>query len=303
MATQNEKHAWLVGLLQRRGSLTLKEISDEWENAVINDKRQPLSRSTFNDWIRGILMDWGILIECQRKGYTYYIANGDSLSENRVQEWMLNSMTMSNMLQENKAIYDRIIPEQVPSSQHHLSIILEAMRENRVVEVTYQSFDKTEAHTFLAAPYFVKLFKQRWYAVFLNLNYKALRTYALDRIQAVRIAEPAQTFKMPKNLSADDYFAGCAGIIREEDVPIQKVEIKVTAMQSCYLREVPLHESQQEKRIDDNHYIFTYHVRPSFDFRQSLLALGSSIEVLSPAWFRTEIAKEIHAMAEKYARK
>ncbi len=303
MATQTEKYIWLVSLFQRKGALTFKEISAEWEQAELNSKHLPLARSSFNDWIRGILMEWGILIECQRKGYTYYIANSDNLNQNRIQEWMLNSMTMSNMLQENHAIYDRIVPEAVPSSQHHLPIILEAMRENRILEVTYQAFDKTESHTFLAAPYFVKLFKQRWYAVFLNLEYNALRTYALDRILAIRKAEPVQTFKIPKDFFADEYFAGCAGIIREEDVPIQKVEIKVTAMQSRYLREVPLHESQQEKRIDDNHYLFTYRVRPSFDFRQSLLALGSFIEVISPAWFRTEIAEEIHAMNEKYAKK
>ncbi len=312
MATQTEKYVWLVSLFQRKGALTFKEISAEWEQSELNNKRQAdcpergeaLSRSTFNDWLRNILMEFGINIECNRKGgYQYYIANGDSLSENRVQAWMLNSMTLSNMLQENRAIYDRIIPEAVPSSQHFLPIILEAMRENRVLEVTYQAFDKSEAHTFLSAPYFVKLFKQRWYAVLLNLDYNSLRTYALDRIQAVRIAEPAQTFKMPKNLSADEYFTGCAGIIREEDVPIQKVKIKVTAQQSRYLREVPLHDSQQESRIDDEYNLFTYRVRPSFDFRQSLLALGSSIEVLSPAWYREEIAEEIHAMNEKYAKK
>ncbi len=303
MATQTEKYIWLVSLFQRRGALTFKEISAEWEQAELNAKHLPLARSSFNEWLRSILMEWGILIECQRKGYTYYIANSDNLSQNRVQEWMLNSMTMSNMLQENKAIYDRILPEAVPSSQYHLPVILEAMRENRVLEVTYQAFDKSEAHTFLAAPYFVKLFKQRWYAVLFNERHNGLRTYALDRIRAIRKAEPAQTFKMPKDFSADEYFAGCVGVIRNEDVPIQTIELKVTAWQSNYLREIPLHDSQQETPIDDNYHLFTYRVRPSFDFRQSLLALGSSIEVLSPACFRTEIAEEIHAMNEKYARK
>ncbi len=301
MATQTEKYIWLVSLFQRRGALTFKEISAEWEQAELNAKHLPLARSSFNEWLRGILMEWGILIECQRKGYTYYIANSDNLSQNRVQEWMLNSMTMSNMLQENKAIYDRILPEAIPSSQYHLPVILEAMRENRVLEVTYQAFDKSEAHTFLAAPYFVKLFKQRWYAVLFNERHNGLRTYALDRIQAIRKAEPAQTFKMPKDFSADEYFAGCLGVIRNEDVPIQTIELKVTAWQSNYLREVPLHESQQESRIDDDYNLFTYRVRPTYDFLQTILSFGSAVEVLSPPSFREEIAHEIRTLAEKYS--
>ncbi len=300
MATQTEKYIWLVSLFQRKGALTFKEISAEWEHAELNAKHQPLARSSFNEWLRGILMEWGILIECQRKGYTYYIANSNNLNQNRIQEWMLNSMTMSNMLQENRAIYDRIVPEAVPSSQHHLPIILEAMRANRIVEITYQAFDKNESHTFLAAPYCVKLFKQRWYAVFLNLEYNALRTYALDRIQAIRKAEPIQTFKMPKDFSADEYFAGCVGVIRNEEIPIQTIELKVTTWQSNYLREVPLHESQQESRIDDDYNLFTYRVRPTYDFLQSILALGSAVEVLSPADFREEIAHEIRVLTEKY---
>ncbi len=289
-----------MSLFQRRGALTFKEISAEWEQAELNAKHLPLARSSFNEWLRGILMEWGILIECQRKGYTYYIANSDNLSQNRVQEWMLNSMTMSNMLQENKAIYDRILPEAIPSSQYHLPVILEAMRENRVLEVTYQAFDKSEAHTFLAAPYFVKLFKQRWYAVLFNERHNGLRTYALDRIQAIRKAEPSQTFKMPKDFSADEYFAGCIGVIRNEDVPIQTIELKVTAWQSNYLREVPLHESQQESRIDNDYNLFTYRVRPTYDFLQTILSFGSAVEVLSPPSFREEIAHEIRTLAEKY---
>ncbi len=289
-----------MSLFQRKGALTFKEISAEWEQAELNAKHLSLARSSFNEWLRGILMEWGILIECQRKGYTYYIANSDNLSQNRVQEWMLNSMTMSNMLQENKAIYDRILPEAIPSSQYHLPVILEAMRENRILEVTYQAFDKSEAHTFLAAPYFVKLFKQRWYAVLFNERHNGLRTYALDRIQAVRKAEPAQTFKMPKDFSADEYFAGCVGVIRNEDVPIQTIELKVTAWQSNYLREVPLHESQQESRIDNDYNLFTYRVRPTYDFLQTILSFGSAVEVLSPQSFREEIAHEIRTLAEKY---
>ncbi len=300
MATQTEKYVWLVSLLQRRGSLTLKEISAKWEQSELNTTGKPLARSTFNDWLVGILMDWGILIDCERKGYRYQIANSGNFRQNRVQEWMLNSMSVSNMLQENKAIYDRILPEAVPSSQHHLPTILEAMRENRVLEVTYQAFDKSEAHTFLAAPYCVKLFKQRWYVVLFNERHNGLRTYALDRIQAVRKAEPAQTFKMPKEFSADEYFAGCIGVIRDENVPIQTIELKVTAWQSNYLREVPLHDSQQETRIDDDYNLFTYRVRPTYDFLQTILSLGSAVEVLSPTAFREEIAKEVHAMTKKY---
>ena len=41
-------------------------------------------------------------------------------------------------------------------------------------------------------------------------------------------------------------------------------------------------------------------LRPTFDFRQEILTMGSDIEVLSPKWFREELAEISEHMWDKY---
>ena len=47
---------------------------------------------------------------------------------------------------------------------------------------------------------------------------------------------------------------------------------------------LPLHSSQQkiEEKSDDTHTVYRYRLVPTFDFKQGLLRLGPSVEVLEP---------------------
>lgn len=47
---------------------------------------------------------------------------------------------------------------------------------------------------------------------------------------------------------------------------------------------MPLHSSQQkiEEKSDDTHTVYRYRLVPTFDFKQGLLRLGPSVEVLEP---------------------
>ena len=60
---------------------------------------------------------------------------------------------------------DRILFEKIPSSQKWLPVIVNAMRDGKVIEMTYQSFWRDEPNTYTAKPYCLKLFKQRWYVL------------------------------------------------------------------------------------------------------------------------------------------
>jgi predicted DNA-binding transcriptional regulator YafY len=64
---------------------------------------------------------------------------------------------------------------------------------------------------------------------------------------------------------------------------------------------LPLHHSQEEKIIDDDNSIFTYFLKPTFDFKQELLKYGSSVEVLKPAWLRNEMCEIANTMSENYS--
>ena len=176
------------------------------------------------------------------------------------------------------------------------------MKENRVLNITYHSYWKDEENNFDVQPFCVKLFRQRWYMVarstYSYYYEKGPRIYALDRIMDLHKTE--ETFEMPKDWNAEEYFDGCFGIIADHKTEIQDVKLKVSAGQANYIRDLKLHDSQDEIEKNEEYSIFTYHLRPSYDFIQELLWHGGDMEVLEPQSLREDIASIIKRMNDKY---
>ena len=226
----------------------------------------------------------------------------NTLVKNGLRSWLYNTFCVSNALANSQSIKDRIILEYVPSGQQYLQPIIEAMKENRVLNITYHSYWKDEENNFDVQPYCVKLFRQRWYLVarstYSYYYEKGPRIHALDRIQSLHVTD--ETFMMPKGWSAQDFFEGCFGIIVDQNVDIQPITLKVSAGQANYIRDLKMHESQKETERNEEYSIFTYRLRPSYDFIQELLWNGEDMEVLEPMWLRKEIAGKIKRMWNKY---
>jgi hypothetical protein len=118
-----------------------------------------------------------------------------------------------------------------------------------------------------------------------------LRIYALDRIKALESTE--RKFKLPKKFDAAKFFADHYGIIiGDEDFDVEPVALKVDSWQSKYLRTLPLHHTQVEVERNDEYSIFEYRLCPSFDFRQKILSMGATTEVLAPATLIAKLRKE-----------
>ncbi len=246
---------------------------------------------------------FGINIVNENRGeYRYYIENEEDICRNGLRSWLYNTFCVSNALANSQSIKDRIILEYVPSGQDYLQPIIEAMKENRVINMTYHSYWKDEENNFDVQPYCVKLFRQRWYMVarstYSYYHEKGPRIYALDRIQGLQRKE--ETFKMPKGWDAEAYFEGCFGIISDSSIEVQRVKLKVSAGQANYIRDLKLHGSQKERERNEEYSIFTYRLRPTYDFQQELLWNGEDVEVLEPEWLRKEIACKIKRMWNKY---
>jgi predicted DNA-binding transcriptional regulator YafY len=192
--------------------------------------------------------------------------------------------------------------ENVPSGQQYLKPIIEAMKENRVLNITYHSYWKDEEKNFDVQPYCVKLFRQRWYMVarstYKYYYEKGPRIYSLDRIKYLQATE--EKFEMPKDWSAKDFFDGCFGIIADHNIKPQPIKLKVSAGQANYIRDLQIHESQEEIERNEDYSIFSFFLRPEFDFQQELLRNGEDVEVLEPSWLRKEIAEKIKRMWNKY---
>jgi len=173
----------------------------------------------------------------------------------------------------------------------YLTPIVEAMRDNLSIEITYQAFWRDSPYTLEVCPYCIKVFKQRWYVIAYNPLKERILIYALDRIKKLSITD--KIFMLPKDFDGELFFTDCFGIVAGDGHKAENVLIKVNKIQDRYIRALPLHHSQKEIENSSDYTVFSYYIRSSFDFRQELFSHGSEIEVLEPKWFRDEIAEII----------
>lgn len=290
------RYIWLVDTIYRAERITLEEINRRWlRNEMSGGEEIPLR--TFHNHRKAIESMFDINIDCdKRNGYVYYIDNKDDMERGGIRSWLLNTFAVNNLINESHHLKRQILFEEIPSGQRFLAPIIEAMRDRVNIEITYQSFWQAQASTFVVTPYAIKVFKQRWYLLARN-NFGELRTYGLDRIQELKTTD--QTYTLPDDFDAKDFFDDYFGIITGIETPCV-VEMKVYGQQREYLRSLPLHHSQQEKKTTDKYSVFSYYVAPTFDLQQELLSHGDTIEVLSPEELRKEIAASAVAMNKMY---
>ena len=290
------RYIWLIDVLQRSGHITFEEIDRLWQKSCLNEYRENYPERTFFNHLKAIYNTFGIEIKCDRS-LGYYIANNEDVESDALKNWMLQSLSLNSVINEGSDMRDRIICEDIPSSQKWLSDVMAGMRDGKKLNMTYQSFQSLEAHNYDIAPYCLKLFKQRWYMLAKSEKYNDLRIYALDRVLELNTTK--KSFSLPKGFDPKDTFRKLFGVILDNG-PVEKVVIRVAEDQVKYYRTLPLHHSQEEGESGDGYTEFTYRLVPTFDFSRELLSKGENVEVMSPLWLRKEIAKELRRTINMY---
>ena len=306
------RYVWLMDILRRYKRLTFQEINELWQESGLGYGEE-LPLKTFHNHKKAIKDIFDVYIECDRKdGYRYYIDEPERIEGNNLRSWLISSYATLNQIQADNKLEDRIIFEEIPSGQTWLTCIADAMRRNHVLSITHQGFGKPEPSTFDIEPYFLKVVKRRWYVVARSPYYSERNkeqgvkpsdvylVYALDRISDIQ--DTGRTFKMKKNFDVHSYFEGCCGIITSNESP-QKIVLRAYNGFADYLRTLPLHESQREIGSDDESTLFEYHLKPTFDFYQLVLAQSDQVEVLEPESVRDEMRNFAQNILDFYTEK
>ena len=208
------KYVWVIETIYRAKKISFKDLNEKWLRDIDISRGVVIPKRTFDNWRYAIWDMFNINIVNENHGeYRYYIENEKDISQNGLRSWLYDTICVSNALANSLSIKDRIILEYVPSGQNFLQPIIEAMKENRVLNITYHSYWKAEENSFDVQPFCIKLFRQRWYLIarstYSYYYEQGPRIYALDRIKCLQKTE--ETFEMPKDGSAEKYFEDCYG--------------------------------------------------------------------------------------------
>ena len=269
-----KKYIWLFETVYNNGPISLEDISNRYE--IRFGGGEQLCRRTFFRYKTAIEELFGIEILFDRAKDGYVVANKEDVTENSMQQWILQTFSVNTMLSENQDLKSRILLEHIPSGQQYLQPIMEAMRANKVLHVSYNSFRKSAEIELDIEPWCIKYFEQRWYLFgkekdkqFVKDSKEGFYFLALDRV-------------------------------KDDKLSIQAVAIYVDVAQCPYLRTVPLHHSQVEVEREEYYSIFEYYLCPTFDFRQKLFSLSDSIEVLAPKELADMMKKDAAEMVRAY---
>lgn len=292
-----KRYLWLIDTLKRNGEMTFEEISDKWDSSSINDNGVVLSKRTFYNHCQAIARHFGIDIECRRgRGLNLYsIANPEAIEENSLTKWALDSFSLGELLLGKAAISDKILLEDIPSGREWLEPVLQALQQNKELEVIYENF-AGKKYAGAIRPLCIKLFKRRWY-VLGQLPEGLMRIFSLDRFRSLDITDIS--FAYSPNFSPSAYFANFYGILVTDGKP-EKIVIRTYQELPGYLRSLPLHPTQHEIETKDGYTDFSVSLVPTFDFIQELLLHRDQLEVISPKSLRDEIASVISKMSDNY---
>lgn len=295
-----KKYIWLIDTVAKEGDsgITFSEINDRWERTEMSGGN-PYAWRTFQNHREQIAEVFGVEIACHKSDNSYYIADRAEMKDmSGFRKWMIETVSVNNSINMCGALRSRILLEEQPSAKSFLSDILDAMRNNSMILFDYRPYWSQEAvHYFNFEPYALKMFRRRWYLLGKYGNH-TLRIFALDRME--NLDTSTKTFRYPKNFDAEDFFSCCFGIIADDKLEVERVVLKVKAFQANYFRSLPLHASQQELERNETYSLFSYRLKPTFDFRQELLSHGSAVEVLEPLSLRRSMAEEIRGMSALY---
>jgi predicted DNA-binding transcriptional regulator YafY len=180
------------------------------------------------------------------------------------------------------------------SSPDIVARLLEATLHYRVANMKYSSISSGRTKDYVVHPYRLAFALGGLYLLAYVPEYKAVRTFAIDRIAAVSLDK--QTFT-PSRAIPDDVFGNSLGV---NTGPASRVDIAFDTRVAPYIRARVWHPSQSLREADQGGLVLTLDVCNDAALRSWILSWGASARVLSPASLAAEIRADLTNASAQY---
>jgi len=174
--------------------------------------------------------------------------------------------------------------------QKWLTVLKDFIAQKIVLTIDYQPFGK-EAYLRTISPYLIKEYNSRWFLIGWDHDMQLITNLGMDRILSVK--ESIKPYVTEESFDSKLYAKNLVGVSTPQDKKKTKIKLKAHGIQRYYLKTKPIHESQVKIKEHKDYTIFQIEVIPNFELQSKILANADSIEVISPKFFKIEIAKRI----------
>lgn len=178
-----------------------------------------------------------------------------------------------------------------------IDILLEAVKSQQVLDISYQSFKARTPSPVIMHPYLLKEYRNRWFL--LGVSKGKVRLMALDRIVGIE-KNTSIPFKKPTLIDVPTYFDNIIGVTKTPNKKASKVILSFDRGSMPYVLTKPLHQSQIILKQDHSGGIIQIEVIPNFELEREILGFGESVEVLAPRLLKKRIERRLQQAAELY---
>lgn len=180
----------------------------------------------------------------------------------------------------------------------YLEELYRAVRQQRVVRLTYQSFKAKQPSLVVVNPLLLREFNNRWFLLATKERETRILSFALDRIQGVTF--PDLPFYPLPNFDPEAYYKNVVGVTVNAN-RITKIRLSLDAKNAPYVLTKPLHPSQEiEEEHENGSVVVSIRVIPNFELERLLLGFGPGLCVLSPKRIQDRMKLLLKAALTRY---
>jgi predicted DNA-binding transcriptional regulator YafY len=174
----------------------------------------------------------------------------------------------------------------------YLEILYQSVIQQKAVKITYQSFRAKEENSFIFHVWWLKEFKNRWFAAGVKGKGKQIMHLALDRIGNLVIAED-ELYVDNDKITPSDYYRDVVGVTVGQTIRASNVKIFVSNEHAPYIVTKPMHHSQTVVETKDDGIIINLKVQLNFELEREILGYAEGMRVLSPESLRKRIYRKL----------
>ncbi|MBY5951603.1 WYL domain-containing protein [Algoriphagus marincola] len=261
-----------------------------------------VSTRTIQRDIEQIRFEFGIEIKYDRNRNGYFIDTESSINPDsffRFLEIVNTAELLTESLKESKDTLDYISFESHGDLRgvENLKPLLFAIKTHRKIAFTHENFDTGKQRKYTVRPYLLKEYQNRWYLIGIIGGTTEFRTFGVDRIFNLKVKD--EIFKPEEKINPAGLFEHTVGLTYSFN-KLEEVILSFTPLQAKYVRSLPLHKSQELIVENEKEVQIKLRIIPNFEFKQKIMMLGDSVEVLKPKWLIDEIKESLTAALKKY---
>jgi proteasome accessory factor B len=180
------------------------------------------------------------------------------------------------------------------------SDLMEAVQKRREVSFLYRKPNEREAALRQVRPHHVGQVDHGWYLVGWDQGRKAMRTFALQRIEQLKVL--SKRFERETGFDARQYFGAGFGVWSYgEGDRAHHVRLRFHDYAARFVAERQWHSSQKLSLLkeDGSELLFEAWLGGLEELTRWVLSWGSKVEVLGPVQLRQRVQAELKAMLKK----